>query len=118
MRHKWDYGSSTAWSARSRRCVRCWATGARFGPGSEPWHGTMPDGSRYHAAMSTPECPGTPWVRTEDEAGLRWLLLDREHHPRLVSRPLVRQFGRQHVEEMLKRTEAPPLPEVAWAELS
>lgn len=112
MRHRWDYGESTARPARSRRCTACWATGRRYGYGSAPWTTYLPGGDAAGVAK-TPPCPGTPWVLCRGY----WKLpaLPGEERPYLVTVRLIAVSERAAIERMLEEDGKPPMPEDAWA---
>lgn len=111
MRHTWN---RSGYTVTTRSCTACWATGSRFGKGSTPWHGTMPDGTHYSCRI--PPCPGTPWVRRDGGAVTYWAIGPHNHRIEITP-ALVTQFGREHVENMVERHGFPPLPADAWKDL-
>lgn len=114
MRHRWN---RSGYGITSRQCTACWATGTRWGKGSTSWQGVMPDGTRYSGVI--PKCPGTPWIREPFASGqAMWTIRVNGHDVVMADRHLVAQFGREHVEDLLKRHNVPPLPEQAWEELT
>jgi hypothetical protein len=65
----------------------------------------------------TPECPGTPWYQQDGE----WRCPVPSFHPEGLrfNAAVVRTLGgRERVEAVISYWDAPPLPEVAWAELA
>ncbi len=117
-RHKWNYGGADPYTAKRRVCEHCPVQQRTFGVGTgRHWDWRLGDDEpwRFGKAPGCPEPPEpeTEWSRVEDKHP-RWEIRNPHGDGKsyLCTDEVIRVFGRQHVEHLLR--DLPPLPGKAW----